>query len=205
MSSPVYITFPVLDTMSHLLRSNNWHAKVAMRNNELVAILPSGSPLLGLAVDVGTTKLAVYLCDLSTGTILAKSGAMNPQTAFGEDVISRISYTNIIPNGYLILQGRLIETINTVINELCVVASKNNPSINPQQIVEAVVVGNTAMHHLFAGLPVHQLGVAPYVPSVSEPLELFAHHIGLTHLEEPKYICPPISPVMLVQTTLLCF
>jgi uncharacterized 2Fe-2S/4Fe-4S cluster protein (DUF4445 family) len=179
MSSPVNINFPVLDTMSPLLRSNNWHVKMAMRRNELIAILPSGSPVLGLAVDVGTTKLAVYLCDLSTGTILSKSGAMNPQTAFGEDVISRISYSNIIPNGQIILQGRLIETLNTVIDDLCTVASKNNPSINPQQIIEAVVVGNTAMHHLFAGLPVHQLGVAPYVPAVSEPLELYAHHIGL--------------------------
>jgi uncharacterized 2Fe-2S/4Fe-4S cluster protein (DUF4445 family) len=178
-SSPVEIIFPVLDTMSPLLRSNNWKVNMVMRKGELIAVLPSGSPILGLAIDIGTTKLAAYLCDLETGAILAKSGAMNPQTAFGEDVISRISYSNNFPNGQYILQSRVIETLNSVIEDLCVSTHKSNSSINPGQIVEVVAVGNTAMHHFFAGLPVHQLGVAPYVPAVSEPLELDAHHIGL--------------------------
>src|SRR4030042_2873879 len=179
ISPSIEITFPVLDTMSPLLRSCNWRTTVAMRNNHIIAFLPVGSPLLGLAVDIGTTKLAAYLCDLLTGEILAKTGAMNPQTAFGEDVISRISYSDNNSNGSKLLQTRLIETLNQVIEELCRFAENKAPSITPDQIVEAVVVGNTAMHHLFAGLPVHQLGVAPYVPAVSEPMDLAAHRIGL--------------------------
>jgi uncharacterized 2Fe-2S/4Fe-4S cluster protein (DUF4445 family) len=179
ISPPIEITFPVLDTMSPLLRSYNWRTTVAMRNNHVIAFLPVGSPLLGLAVDVGTTKLAAYLCDLHTGEILAKTGAMNPQTAFGEDVISRISYSDNNSSGSKVLQTRLIETLNHMIEELCRYAENKGPSITRDQIVEAVVVGNTAMHHLFAGLPVHQLGVAPYVPAVSEPLDLATQHIGL--------------------------
>jgi len=150
-----------------------------MRNNTVVAILPQDSPLLGLAVDVGTTKLAAYLCNLETGNILAKAGAMNPQIAFGEDVISRISFSNNNADGKKLLQSRLVDTLNDLIDELCLLAQTQISTIKPEQIVEAVVVGNTAMHHLFAGLPVEQLGIAPYVPAVSEPLDIDAHDVGL--------------------------
>jgi uncharacterized 2Fe-2S/4Fe-4S cluster protein (DUF4445 family) len=187
---PIEFSLSVLETISPFLRSYNWHVTLAMRSGSVIAILPAGSSLLGLAVDVGTTKLAAYLCDLETGSILAKTGAMNPQTAFGEDVISRISYANNVSNGNKILQARLIETLNLVIDELCVLAGENNPSISSDQIVEAVVVGNTAMHHLFAGLPVHQLGIAPYVPAVSEPLELEANRLGLKLTPGAKIYLP---------------
>jgi uncharacterized 2Fe-2S/4Fe-4S cluster protein (DUF4445 family) len=186
------ISFPssVLDSMSIFLRSYNWHITMAMRKEEIVAALPAGSNLLGLAVDIGTTKLAAYLCDLQSGEILAKSGTMNPQTVFGEDVISRISYSDNNPNGRKLLQTRLIDTLNQVIDELCMAAGRKDQSISTDQIVEAVVVGNTAMHHLFAGLPVHQLGVAPYVPAVSEPLEIAAYYLGLKIARGAKIYLP---------------
>ena len=190
IKQPIEINFPLLDSFSPLLRMNNWHITMAMRSNQAIAILPSDSPLLGIAVDVGTTKLAVYLCDLGTGDILAKTGAMNPQTAFGEDVISRISYVDNITNGNKTLQSRLIDTLNQCIEECCTFAKNNNPVISADHIVEAVVVGNTAMHHLFVGLPVHQLGIAPYVPSVSEPLEISASQIGLNIAHGAKVYLP---------------
>lgn len=173
------IKYAVLETISETLRANNWQITLAMRNEEVVAILPMNTPILGLAIDVGTTKLAAYLCDMRDGKILAKAGVMNPQTAFGEDVISRISYSNTVTSGRKTLQTRLIDTLNELIVGLCLIAKKDNPIIASEQIVEAVVVGNTAMHHLFAGLPVQQLGIAPYVPAVSDPLEINARDIGL--------------------------
>jgi uncharacterized 2Fe-2S/4Fe-4S cluster protein (DUF4445 family) len=179
ITAPIEIELPVLDSMSTKLRDYGWHIHLAIRNNTIVAVLPPDSPIYGIAVDVGTTKLAAYLCDIGTGEILSKSGAMNPQTAFGEDVISRISYSNTNPSGRKTLQSRLVETLNNLIAELCSIAQLKNPSITSEQIVEAVVVGNTAMHHLFAGLPVQQLGMAPYVPAVSEPMEIPAKEIGL--------------------------
>jgi uncharacterized 2Fe-2S/4Fe-4S cluster protein (DUF4445 family) len=191
ISFPIEIDIRVLETMSPLLRSNKWHVLMAMRKNSVVAILPTNVSLLGLAIDLGTTKLAAYLCDLATGETLAKTGAMNPQTAFGEDVISRISYSDNVSNGNKVLQTRLIDTLNQVIEGLCILARNNHPSISSDQIVEAVVVGNTAMHHLFAGLPVHQLGVAPYVPAVSEPVEFEAKEIGLNIAQGAMIHLPP--------------
>ena len=86
--------------------------------------------LLGLAVDIGTTKMAAYLLDLATGHTLAKGGLMNPQIAYGEDVVSRIAYANRHPDGRHLLQTRLIESLNDLIN-LC------QSRANYEQIVEA--------------------------------------------------------------------
>ena len=187
----VGFTTPVLEEFSPVLRENKWHVTLAMRKNVIVSILPVTSPLFGLAVDVGTTKLAAYLCDLGTGHVLAKAGAMNPQTAFGEDVISRISYANSNPSGRKSMQVRLIDAINQLIHELCLQAGKAAQPVIEKQIVEAVVVGNTAMHHLFAGLPVSQLGIAPYVPAISEAMEIDADRIGLKIAPGAKIYLPP--------------
>jgi len=170
------LRFPVavLRELSARLRQQDWSARLGVRGDEAVAVVPPGVPLLGLAVDVGTTKLAAYLVDLATGRTLAKAGAMNPQIAYGEDVISRISYTLEQEDGRATLQKRLIEALNALVALLC-----EQAGCSADQIAEAVVVGNTAMHHLFAGLPVKQLGHAPYVPAVSEPLEFPAHEVGL--------------------------
>jgi uncharacterized 2Fe-2S/4Fe-4S cluster protein (DUF4445 family) len=188
---PIRFSQSVLENMSTFIREYNWYVIMTMRNNTIVAILPPKTPLLGLAVDVGTTKLAAYLCDLHTGQILNKIGAMNPQTSFGEDVISRISYSNNVSQGRKILQKRLVDTLNQLILEMCMQLSNDNHAIAPEHIVEAVVVGNTAMHHLFAGLPVYQLGMAPYVPAASESLEIDADRIGLNIAPGAQIYLPP--------------
>jgi uncharacterized 2Fe-2S/4Fe-4S cluster protein (DUF4445 family) len=188
---PFYFAPSVLGELSPILRQNDWHVSLAMRKSSIIAVLQPSLPLLGLAVDVGTTKLAAYLCDLSTGTVLAKGSAMNPQTAFGEDVISRISYSTTAPDGRKTLQRRLVETLNQLIQNLCMQAGEPAQLVTSEQIVEAVVVGNTAMHHLFSGLPVHQLGVAPYVPAVSESLEIDACRVGLAIAPGAKIYLPP--------------
>ena len=188
---PLGFNVSVLEIMSPLIRKYQWHTILAMRKGEVVAVLPPSTSLLGLAVDIGTTKLAAYLCDLNSGAILAKTGAMNPQTAFGEDVISRISYSNNVPGGRKTLQTRLVDTINQLIQELCLQAGNNQHHPISDQIVEAVIVGNTAMHHLFAGLPVHQLGMAPYVPAVSNSLELDANRLDINIAPGAKIYLPP--------------
>jgi uncharacterized 2Fe-2S/4Fe-4S cluster protein (DUF4445 family) len=201
------IEYPLLAQLSDKLRSANWRITVAMRNSTVVDIFPlsdspSASPfILGLAVDIGTTKLAAYLVDLSTGNTLAKTGTMNPQIAFGEDVIARIAYTNShpsindIPNHFVSgrkwLQMKIVEAINTMIAEMVTECIQSGISITTDHILDAVIVGNTAMHHLFAGLPVSQLGVSPYVASVSEPLELLARDIGLNINPGASIYLPP--------------
>ena len=167
------------------LRSEKGNMRLAVRKHDLVSILAIGNPLFGLAVDIGTTKLAAYLVNLETGETVAKAGAMNPQIAYGEDVISRITFVNEHADGATILQLRLVETLNNLLAELT-----KDANINQDQLVEAVFVGNTAMHHLFTGLPVRQLGESPYVAAVGEAMEFSGQDIGL-NLAEGAYVYMP--------------
>jgi uncharacterized 2Fe-2S/4Fe-4S cluster protein (DUF4445 family) len=185
-SRPVF-SHAVLRDLAGQLRAQGWTARLGVRRApgaegdalahqaEVVAALPAGSPLLGLAVDIGTTKIAAYLVELATGRTLAKAGAVNPQVAYGEDVLSRISYCIEHADGRAVLQARVADTLNKLVAELCAEAHATR-----SQVADAVIVGNTAMHHLFAGLPVDQLGRAPYVPVVSDPLDVPARDLGLS-------------------------
>lgn len=175
---PLAGSLELMGQLSNTLRQHDWAARLAIRPNngstQLVSILPPGAALVGLAMDMGSTKLALYLVDLTNGVTLARTGVMNPQIAYGEDVVSRIAYANRGEENRKTLQTRLVETINDALEGFC-----RELGFNVDQVVDVVVVGNTAMHHLFAGLPVEQLGSAPYVPVVSEPLSFAAAEIGL--------------------------
>ena len=174
---------PTLARLSLRLREQNWSVRLAVRplpgSLELVNVLAPGAALLGLAADMGSTKLAVYLVDLASGATLARVGVMNPQIAYGEDVVSRIAFADRSEENRILLQTRLVETFNQVIVDLCAEISGAGGGACPEQVVDAVVVGNTAMHHFFTALSVSQLGASPYVPAVSEPLDVRAADLGL--------------------------
>jgi uncharacterized 2Fe-2S/4Fe-4S cluster protein (DUF4445 family) len=157
-----------LRNLSSLLRENTWKVRMSIRDGEIIDVRPPDQNPLGLAVDLGTTKIALYLIDLETGKNIAVEGMMNPQIAYGEDVISRIAYA--MENGGMKLQQVVIEELNELIGKICP---------EPKRIVEMTLVGNTVMHHLFLGLPVRQLGVAPYVPVMKASLDVKARDIGL--------------------------
>ena len=181
------IGFPVLEDFSDVLRKNRWRARFVLRQNEVIALLPPNAEVFGLAIDIGTTKVAVYLLSLESGTVVDKTGEMNPQIACGEDVISRINYASQDINGRRFLQKAIVDLLNRKIAGMCAHAG-----ISPEQVADAVVVGNTAMHHIFAGLPVGQLGRAPYVPGVSEALDFRANRIGLVMAPGAYVHMPPI-------------
>ncbi len=166
--------YGVLKTLSEDIRALEWRFQVVLQRSEIIAVLPQNRRPLGLAVDIGTTKVAAYLLDLKSGATLAQQSAMNPQIHYGEDVVSRIFFCMENTAGREILQQRMVETLNALIVELC-----EQAATVPEAIVDAVVVGNTAMHHLFAGLPIQQLGLMPFIPAVSEPLEISAETLGL--------------------------
>jgi uncharacterized 2Fe-2S/4Fe-4S cluster protein (DUF4445 family) len=184
----------ILRDLAPQLRAQDWSVRLGVRrpdqetrSGEVVTVTRPGAPLLGLAVDIGTTKIAAYLVELATGRTLAKAGAVNPQVAYGEDVISRIAYANEHTDGRAVLQARVADTLNRLVAELCAEAGAT-----PAQIADAVIVGNTAMHHLFAGLPVEQLGRAPYVPTLSDPLDVPARDLGL-ELARGAYVHLPAN------------
>ncbi|MBN2146169.1 MAG: DUF4445 domain-containing protein [Anaerolineales bacterium] len=168
------IPLPVLSTLSTDLRARNFHSTAFLRGHSVVALRPASTPPLGLAVDLGTTKLAAYLVHLATGETLAAAGVMNPQIAFGEDVIARISHAINKSEGGEQLRLAVIDALNNLARDLCV---QTNHSM--LDIADAVIVGNTAMHHLLLGLPVRQLGLAPYVPAESAALDVRARECGL--------------------------
>ncbi|MFW6126122.1 MAG: ASKHA domain-containing protein [Chloroflexota bacterium] len=164
----------VLRGLSPRLRSWDWEARASLRGQELVALGPSLGRQLGLAVDLGTTKIAGYLIDLDSGQTLAAKGVMNPQIAYGEDVISRMTRTKKDPAEASRLQELAVEAVNQLAADLCA-----EVDVQPEEIVEATVVGNTAMHHIFLRLPVEQLALSPYLPAVKAALAVKARDVGL--------------------------
>jgi uncharacterized 2Fe-2S/4Fe-4S cluster protein (DUF4445 family) len=174
LGQPVRFDLEVLRTAPARLREWEWRARAAVRDDRVAALLPPGTPILGLALDLGTTKLAGYLMDLETGETLASAGEMNPQLAYGEDVMARITYALQEPEGRRRLQRAAAEGIRDLLGQLC-----DEVGVDPVQVVEATVVGNTAMHHLFLGLPTESLGLAPYVAVESDPLDVLAREVGL--------------------------
>ncbi len=157
-----------------LLREQGWQVTAVLIGERVVEVLPPGNPPLGLAIDLGTTKVAGYLVDLSTGHTLAAMGMMNPQIAYGEDVMARLTYVAQSPAGAKTLQQVIVQGLDELACSLCKQAGQN-----PEDIVEAVIVGNTAMHHLLLGLPTKQLGEAPYVAALSDAVDLMSRDIGL--------------------------
>jgi uncharacterized 2Fe-2S/4Fe-4S cluster protein (DUF4445 family) len=168
------IDIGALRTVSKRLRSWKRRSQVVVHNGEVIAIIAPESRQVGLAIDLGTTKIASYLVDLSDGRTLAAKGIMNPQIVYGEDIISRITAVVGSPDKAAVLQGLVVGAINDLCTDLCAEAG-----VRPEEVLEAVVVGNTAMHHLFLRLPVKQLAVSPFVPVVSRALEVKARDLGL--------------------------
>jgi len=176
------IDFNTAQIMSNRLRENHWSGIAVLRQSELIDWAPRAQRQLGFASDLGTTKMAGYLLDLKTGQLLASRGVMNPQIAYGEDVMARISYAMENPEKAETLARVVREAFDGMIGEMCA-----EVDTTPQAVTDAVIVGNTAMHHLFAGLPVRQLGLAPYVAAVSAAMDVKARDLGL-HLAPGAYV-----------------
>ncbi len=168
------VDIDVLRSISDQLRSWHWECQAVVRNDEVIALLPPSSRPLGLAIDLGTTKIAGYLVDISNGKTLAAKGVMNPQVSHGEDIISRINGAVHSLEVGVKIQKLAAEAISELGADLCAEISTKT-----EEIVEAVVVGNTAMHHLFLDLPVKQLALSPFVPAVSRALEVKARNLSL--------------------------
>ena len=130
----------------------------------------------GVAIDIGTTTVAAYLCDLSTGDTLATAADINPQISLGDDVISRISYAMSNPDGLGKLNYEIISCISNLLADLI-----KQAGILPGNISEIVVVGNTAMHHIFLNIDPSGLGRSPFTPLISSSLNVDSDSLGLGH------------------------
>jgi uncharacterized 2Fe-2S/4Fe-4S cluster protein (DUF4445 family) len=185
------VPYSVATQLSSVIREIQWIGDLVYRKSKnkcmVVSICPQKSRMLGLAVDIGTTKLAMYLVDLENGHTLSQFGDMNPQISYGEDVISRIAYCNKHADGRNQLQQVLVTKLNEMIMKRC-----KSAGVDPLYIVDCVFVGNTTMHHLVSGFPVKQLGEAPYVASVSDAVSISAVDLGLNINPGASIYLPPI-------------
>ena len=149
----------------HKLFSEADNGTIAVREKNTVVDIWPGlvEKIYGVSIDIGSTTLAVNLSDLQTGEVMASEGSMNPQIRFGEDLMSRVSYCMLNPGS----EEKLTKTVRESIKELITKACKK-VQIDPNHILEATVVGNPVMHHLFLGFDPVPLGVAPFKLKTSD-------------------------------------
>jgi uncharacterized 2Fe-2S/4Fe-4S cluster protein (DUF4445 family) len=166
----------VVRTFSPALRSLTWEASATVRDAEVIAVGRVGGHSLGMAVDLGTTKVAGYLVDLETARTLSAKGVMNPQISYGEDVIARMARAQRSPKDAAALQEKVVQALTALSEELC----KEAANAQLLEIKELIIVGNTAMHHLLLRLPVDQLARAPHVPAISRALDIKARDLGFS-------------------------
>ena len=146
-----------------------------------------GHPVLGLAVDIGTTTVVVQLVDLGSGQTIGVAAALNSQVAHGEDVITRIIHAGE-PGGLGDLRSGIVNEINVLVGSLALAHH-----VNRHEIVAATVAGNTTMMHLFLGLPPAEIRREPYVPVAMAPLVFHAADIGLRIHARAIVACMPGS------------
>ncbi len=140
----------------------------------MITVLPTHSQIVGLAVDIGTTKIAGFLVDLKNGLSLCSSGLSNPQIAYGENVIDRIKFSNENHDGSEILQSVLLAAINSLVDDLC-----GQIHLERNQILDGVLVSNTVLHHMLLGLPLESLGTAPYTTNELKSRSIPARSMGI--------------------------
>jgi uncharacterized 2Fe-2S/4Fe-4S cluster protein (DUF4445 family) len=182
------VNLDVIRRIPPIFRRSGWQANLIIRENELLNVTSRPfTHLLGLAVDVGSTKLACYLMDLETGEILAAKGVPNPQIAYGEDIMARLAYALKEKDDSSLLHSLLMQSINQVAAELCA-----QIGVLSTDIVDACLVGNTVMHHFFLDLPIESLAFAPFVPAVSDALNPLSSEIDLGFMPGGRIYVPAV-------------
>ncbi|RJX21296.1 MAG: DUF4445 domain-containing protein [Ammonifex sp.] len=188
----VRISRQVLAELPGTLRESDWHVAVELAVVddclEIQGVRPAAGQVsvFGLAVDIGTTTVAVELVDLDTGEVAGTAGAYNRQAAYGDDVIARIINAVEMPGGRVKLQEAVRETINGLVTELL-----ETRSLDRTQVRAVVCAGNTTMVHLFLGLDPTYIRLEPYVPSVNMPPPVKAAELGLEVNPEAWVYCLP--------------
>lgn len=145
--------------------------------------------LFGIACDIGSTTIACHLVDLMSGRTIASAGTSNPQIRFGEDLMSRVSYVMMNPDGRAALTEAVRGAVNALVSRVA-----GQGGVTPDEILEAVFVGNPIMHHLFLGLDPTPLGQAPFALAVSGALSLPARDIGIAiNAGARAYVLPCVA------------
>lgn len=166
----------ILPGLQSCLREGQWKVTVAVHNEStIIAVWPGFKrDAFGVSIDIGSTTIAAQLCNLATGAVVTSGGIMNPQIRFGEDLMSRVSYVMMHPEGVIELTNAVREGLNALIRDIATGAK-----LEITDLLEATIAGNPIMHHLMLGLSPVELGGAPFALASDAALNLSARDIGL--------------------------
>jgi uncharacterized 2Fe-2S/4Fe-4S cluster protein (DUF4445 family) len=170
------LDYQALLTEQKVVREGDWKVTVSVwMEKEIILIEPGRvEKSYGIAIDIGTTTVAAYLCELASGEVVATESMMNPQVIYGEDVMSRITYNMTHKDGAEIMCREIVKGLN----ELCGRAAAQ-AGLKRRDIVDMTVVGNTCMHHLFMALDTQYIGMAPFPPARHCSVNIKARDLGL--------------------------
>lgn len=194
--SDIMIDQHLLPRVQGILRAGKWTATAAIHKDmetarpSLIALYPGlKNEAYGIACDIGSTTIAMHLSSLLSGLTIASAGTSNPQIRFGEDLMSRVSYVMMNPDGREAMTKAVHNALNGLIEEVCA-----ESSVDPQDILDAVFVGNPIMHHLFLGIDPTELGGAPFALAVSGAVHSWAVDLDLAlNLGTRVYMLPCIA------------
>ncbi|WP_289041728.1 ASKHA domain-containing protein [uncultured Aliiroseovarius sp.] len=187
----------ILQFMQPILRKGEWKVTVAVHlgdeeNPPRVMHLWPGyyeGAVYGVAIDLGSTTIAAHLCDLATGEVIASSGLMNPQIRFGEDLMSRVSYSMMNPEGAREMTDAVREGLNALFTQVA-----SEAEIDKGLIMDVVIVCNPVMHHLLLGIDPFELGQAPFALTTANALRLRADDLDFSvHQSARVYLLPCIA------------
>jgi uncharacterized 2Fe-2S/4Fe-4S cluster protein (DUF4445 family) len=182
----------LLRTLQQALRDGKWAVTLTVwQDREVVRVVPGyDDGVYGMAVDVGTTTVAGYLCDLRTGEVLTTEAMMNPQVRFGEDLMSRVTFAMMEDNGVNRMHRAIIKALNDLVTR-----AANSAGIAPDAVTDMVLVGNTVMHHLMLGIDPSQLGRVPFALSTWDSVDIKARDLGLNaiHTGAMVHVLPCIA------------
>lgn len=170
------IDYQTLLQLQKVVRQGEWKVTVTVwMDKEIIKVEPGYvEEAYGLAVDIGTTTVAGYLCELRTGALAATESMMNPQVPYGEDVMSRITYAMTNPDGLATMHRVIVEGLNTIAKKITA-----QVGLTPEDIVEVTLVGNTAMHHIMLSIYPEYLGKSPFPPAIHHSVDIKARDLGL--------------------------
>ena len=170
------IDYQVLLRLQDAVRQGDWKVTVSVwQEREVIKVEPGRMEKgYGLAVDIGTTTVAGYLCNLIDGKVVATASIMNPQVIYGEDVMSRISYAMTNPDGLEHMNQAILDGLNSIIEDIATQAD-----IKRRDILDMTIVGNTCMHHIFLNIDPRVIGRAPFAPAIHHSLDIKARDLGL--------------------------
>jgi uncharacterized 2Fe-2S/4Fe-4S cluster protein (DUF4445 family) len=198
----VACSLPLLRTIGPVLREGNWQVSALVKIDRqpnfvatrLIQLQPGRgddyAPIWGVAIDIGTTTVSLWLVDLVTGKVRAQVAEYNGQIARGEDVISRIIYASKNGGGDEMRQ-RVLDTINNLLEAACKRVKLDEGRVTPDQIVKAAIAGNSTMTHLLLGIPAASIRLSPFVTAVNHPPLVTGREIGLNVHPEAVVDCLP--------------